>query len=63
MLDDSLRFVFRTLPKTISGVYEQFAVTVSAYDSSNSVYTMLVQFPFSHANVMVLCFFFSLDLH
>ena len=30
MLDDSLRFVFRTLPEAIRGVYEQFAVTVSA---------------------------------
>jgi hypothetical protein len=30
MLDDSLRFVFRTLPEAIRGVYEQFAVAVSA---------------------------------
>jgi hypothetical protein len=30
MLDDSLRFVFRTLPEAIRGVYEQFTATVSA---------------------------------
>jgi hypothetical protein len=41
MLDDSLRFVFRTLPEAIRGVYEQFAVTVSALEDSLSIASLI----------------------